>query len=196
MIKIGLTGGIAAGKSSICNLWQKLYNVAIFDADKTVHKIYNRADVIDVVSLIVPQAVQNYKINRVILGEIIKTQPDILDEIEEIIHPLVRLEERKASKIANSFGYDMIISDIPLLLENNLQNRYDYIVVVNSPLWLRRKRAMQRSNMSERKLQEIISRQVSDAQRIKAADFVINTSIGRAESVQNLKQIMYEIMGR
>jgi dephospho-CoA kinase len=194
MIKIGLTGGIAAGKSSVCRMWSALYNVPIFDADKAVHQIYNRSDVLEIMQLIVPQAVQNQTINRAILSEIIKQQPDILDEIEQIIHPLVRAAEKKAWKNANHFVSDMIISDIPLLFENNLEWRYDYVVVVNAPLWLRRKRAMQRPSMSERKLQEINRRQVSDYERKRRADFVINTSMGRAVTAQNIKQIMCEIM--
>ncbi len=193
MKKIAITGGIAAGKSTVCDLFAQLYHVPIFDADKCVHGLYEHSDVAQAMQLIVPNCLNEAgQIDRHKLSKAININPDLLEEIEDFIHPLVRQSEQRFMQYKHRFGCEMIISDIPLLFEKGMQDNYDAVIIVHSPLWLRQKRAMKRTNMNAQKWRSIIANQMTDAERLKMANletnFVINTNIGRAHMAEQVKQ--------
>jgi dephospho-CoA kinase len=191
MIKIGLTGGIASGKSTIAKMLHNFFYIPIFDADKAVHQLYHHPDVAKAMELIVPNCVNDEgKIERKILSKAINDNPDLIEEIEDFIHPLVRSKEQNFSNDMVRNGCGMIISEIPLLFESNAQDRYDMVVVAHAPLWLRKKRAMHRHHMNEQKWRSIIANQTNDSERLKKADFIIRTGLGKAHTACQVKQFM------
>jgi dephospho-CoA kinase len=191
MIRVGLTGGIAAGKSTIAKMLHDFFHIPIFDADKAVHQLYHHPDVAKGMELIVPNCVNDDgKVDRKILSKAISANPDLIEEIEDFIHPLVRSKEQNFIQDMVRNGCGIIASEIPLLFESNAQDRYDVVVLAHAPLWLRKKRAMHRYHMSEQKWRSIISNQTTDEVRLKRADFVIYTGLGKAQTALQVKQFM------
>ncbi len=193
MRKIAITGGIAAGKTTVCRVLIAQYHIPIFDADSCVHRLYSHPDVDDAMRIIAPNCVVGGQVDRQKLAQAINSNLDLLEEIEDFIHPMVRQCERDFERQATRQGCKLVISDIPLLFEKGVQNRYDASIVVHAPLWLRERRAMMRTNMNAQKWRTIIANQCSDAERLKRADFVIETSLGRAHTMIQIKQIMERI---
>ena len=97
MIKIGLTGSIGMGKTTTAGIFVK-HGCALWDADKTVHKLYSKGGIaVKAISEVFPTSVVNGSISRSELKVLLKEQPEKLKELEKIVHPMVRKEMRKFS---------------------------------------------------------------------------------------------------
>jgi dephospho-CoA kinase len=89
----------------------------------------------------------------------------------------------------------MMLSDIPLLYEAGVQRRYDIVLTVTAPLWLRRRRALARPGMTEAKLDAILARQWPDAERCKHADGIITAGGGFAHTHRQVSDWMKRLRG-
>ena len=141
MIKIGITGSLASGKSTVAKIISaKKY--PLFDADKVVKKIYQtnffKTKALKKLKLKNKKNIKN-KIKKIIS----KNKRSLVD-LEKIIHPIVRKEIRKFSKKNKSKKF--LIFEIPLLIESKLMKDYDKIIFVNSRKDLRLKRYLKRGN--------------------------------------------------
>ncbi len=195
MIHIGLTGGIASGKSTVARLF-RYHNVPVFDADATVHELYERADIIALVGNHFPSAIKDYAICRQSLGQLLQASPSSIVKLNALIHPLVRQEEQNFKKTHIALGTDTILTDIPLMVESNACSRYDVRLMTQAPLWLRKKRAFTRSaQMTDEKWQLILSKQVTDAERRKHMDGVIHTGLNKNYTMQQIKHWL-KLLGR
>ncbi len=190
---IGLTGGIASGKSTVASMFVQC-GAALFDTDKTVHHLYHTPNVIAYFTHHYPDAVKEGAICRKTLAAMIHEQPEILQMIEAFIHPLVQQQEQRFRRQEQRFGTRMIIVDIPLLVETDAQNRFDYTVLTHAPLWLRKQRAMRRPHMNEALWQMIIGKQLPDNVKRKTLDDCIYTGLGYAESMRQVKNIYHMLL--
>ena len=178
MIKIGITGSLASGKSTVAKIISaKKY--PLFDADKVVKKIYQtnffKTKALKKLKLKNKKNIKN-KIKKIIS----KNKRSLVD-LEKIIHPIVRKEIRKFSKKNKSKKF--LIFEIPLLIESKLMKDYDKIIFVNSRKDLRLKRYLKRVN--NRKIFDLLNkRQLPPAKKIKFSHYVINNN----NSLRNLKK--------
>jgi dephospho-CoA kinase len=191
MKKIAITGGIASGKSTLCEWLRTRYHLPVFDADATVHRLYHHPLIIEAITLLYPACITSEAtIDRRALARHISDHPDELDTLEDLFHPLVRRQETLFWQRCVRQGYALVFSDIPLLFETNSAYRYDAVMVADSPVWLRQRRAMQRPQMTQAKWRTIIRCQVDDATRRQGADFLIPTSIGKAHTAHALQSAL------
>ena len=183
---IGLTGGIATGKSTVANYLATTYNLPILDAD-----IYAR-DAVSVGSPILSQIAEKYgteiilndgNLNRVKLGEIIFNDPKERDWVESIIHPYVRSCFDKAIKESSA---NTLVLVIPLLFEANLENLVNEIWVVSCSPQQQQQRLIERNNLTLEQAAARINSQLPIAEKIARADVVLDNS-GNLESL--LQQI-------
>src|SRR5262249_30705516 len=104
--------------------------------------------------------------------------PDALKRLEEIIHPMVQEAERRFLAQALADGKKLAVLDIPLLFEKGGENRVDAVVVASAPPEVQRARVLGRPGMTSERLESILARQVSDGEKRRRADFVVDTSKG------------------
>jgi dephospho-CoA kinase len=172
MIIIGLTGSIAMGKSEVAKIFAA-EDAPVFDADKIVHDLYESAAGAALLHGIAPEATRHNRVDRVELSKLVMKNQSLLKQVETLVHAVVARERAAFLGEARAKGLDVVVLDVPLLFEKNLQRDVDVTVVVSAPEHVRRARALLRSDMSEAKLDMIISRQMSDLEKRKRADYVI-----------------------
>ena len=178
MIVVGLTGSIAMGKSQTASMFEEL-GIPVFDSDSAVHRLYAEGgEAIPEIGRLFPQAVSNGTVDRQILSKCVLGSAELLRQLEQIVHPLVRKHQRQFIDRCAQGGHPIAVLDIPLLLESEHQPDVDRIVVVSVPADMQRERALARPGMTEEKLDLILSRQMPDSQKRVLADFVVDTSMG------------------
>tara|TARA_B100002051_G_scaffold270519_1_gene303582 strand:+ start:532 stop:1095 length:564 start_codon:yes stop_codon:yes gene_type:complete len=170
MIKIGITGSLASGKTTVARkISSKKY--PLFDADKSVKRIYQSNTFKDkVYKKFKLKNISNIKYN--LKKEIFKNSKSLL-ELEKIIHPLVRKEIKRFS--SKNKKKHFLFFEIPLLIESKLMKNYDKIIFVNSKKKLRLKRFLKRGK-SKKIFKILDKRQLPPAKKIKFCDYVINNN--------------------
>ncbi|CBI75686.1 Dephospho-CoA kinase [Bartonella clarridgeiae 73] len=186
---IGLTGSIAMGKSTTADFFKQA-GVPVFSADEAVHQLYRNELTISLIERAFPGVIENGQVNRLKLSEILINNIEKLKILEEIIHPLVQKKEREFINIARQQKKKLVVLDIPLLFETKSENRVNSVVVVSSPPEIQKARAMNRPNMNEEKFLIINTKQVSDKQKRKYADFVIDTG----KDLENTRQQVLKVI--
>ena len=199
-IIIGLTGGVASGKTTISNFLKK-QNIPVHDSDAVVTSLYKNFSIELVCylrSIGLAKAIKQKKIDKNVLrGEVLNNKSK-LKKLEKFVHNKVKLSRNKFIKKNKLLRKKIITLDIPLLFENKLENICDYIFLAYSPLKLRIFRALRRKNMSKNTLNKIIKLQMPDKLKITKSDFVINTATDKTnsnkqalEAIRVIKSIKY-----
>jgi dephospho-CoA kinase len=176
MFVLGLTGSIGMGKTTTAGFFAQA-GVPVYDADTVVHQLYE-GEAVPLIEAAFPGTTRAGKVDRNSLAASVLDNPDALRKLEAIVHPLVRAIECRFLEEAEANGAPVVVLDIPLLLETRAEKETDAVVVVSAPADAQRARAMQRSGMTEQKLEAILRQQMPDAEKRRRADFVVDTSQG------------------
>jgi len=170
-MKIGLTGGIGSGKTTVCRVFSTL-GIAVFDSDKEAQIIISSdASVADSLNSITGVNLFSSGIlDRKLLANIIFNDGEMLRRVNELIHPLVfgRFEEWTAKQKS-----PYVILETAILFESGAWKIVDKTVAVAAPVEERIRRASSRSNLPESEIRERIKNQIDDKERIARSDFVI-----------------------
>lgn len=177
MIKLGLTGNICAGKSTAENVFKK-NNVPVIDADTIVHLLLANDETViqQVKELFEPNNIfdENNKIDRKILGQLVFQDEQKRKELEKILHPRVitLIEE---FFIANR-DKPLAVASLALLFEAKLTYLFDKSLLITVDEKIQIERLMARNNYSKEEASSRINAQLSQEEKIKKADFIINNS--------------------
>ena len=114
--------------------------------------------------------------DRTKLAAMVLNDSGALARLEAIVHPLVSLSTDKFLADAQAHGAEVVVLDVPLLFEANLECRCDAVVVVSAPTEIQRRRALERPGMTEEKFTAILAKQLSDAEKRRRADFILDSS--------------------
>lgn len=174
MLIIGLTGSIGMGKSAAAAGFTKL-GIPVFDADAEVHALYAGPLAADIERAF-PGTTAKGAVDRTKLSAALLAAPHRFKELEAIVHPRVRASERAFVQSAHHAGQRLVVLEIPLLFESKAQATVDVVVVVSAPVEIQRRRVLARPGMTPAKLDAILARQFSDADKRRAAYFVVDTS--------------------
>jgi len=191
MLLLGLTGSIGMGKSTTAKLFEEA-GVPVYDADATVHKIYE-GEAVPAVEAAFPGSTANGKVDRQKLSAMVVNNADAMKRLETIVHPMLRSHQLKFLSDAESNGAPVAVLDIPLLYETGGEGRVDAVVVVTTTPEVQRARILARENMTPDKLDAILSRQLPDAEKRARADFVVDTSHGLDPVRQRIGEILREV---
>ena len=187
MLKIGLTGGIGCGKTTVANLFAEL-GVPLIDTDEIAHDIVEPGKpALDLLEVhFGKQIIASGSLDRAALREIVFSDPEQKKHLESILHPLVYQEiQRQLDKLLGNYA----IISIPLLLETKMQSFVDRILVVDCPVEWQINRVKNRDQLSVQRIQSIISTQVSREQRLSAADDIIDNSSTPQQLAEQVKKL-------
>ncbi|MTI44399.1 dephospho-CoA kinase [Roseibium hamelinense] len=194
MIRIGLTGSIGMGKSTTARMFAE-QGVPVYDADASVHRLYEGAAV-PLVEAQFPGTTADGKVDRKLLSEYVVGKPNEMKKLEAIIHPLVKQEENAFLANARKAERSAVVLDIPLLIESGALNRVDLIVVVTADPDIQKRRVMDRPGMTDQTFRAILSKQMPDAEKRRRAHFIIDTGLGIDAAQRAVKSILRAIAGR
>ena len=181
MIVVGVTGSIAAGKSTVARAFAE-YGAAVFDADAEVWRFYQGEGFARMQALF-PGAVVDGRIDRARLSALAAEDRDALKALETLVHPAVAARRRSFLDAAEARGVRVAAAEIPLLFETGGEAGVDVVLVVDAPVSERRGRALQRSAMTDEKFDAIEARQTPPAEKRRRAHFIIE-AIGAVEGTR------------
>ena len=185
VIKVGITGSIGMGKSTVSSIFRN-NDIKVWDADFEVHNLYKKGkEGYNSIISIYPELKDKVEINRKKVSNLLKEKKIDLKLIEEIIHPLlIRSREEFIKKNKKD---KFLIFDIPLLYETKAYIWLDYVINVFCSKKNQIEKKKKRENFDIKKINYLISKQISVNQKNKKADYVINTD-------QDLKQVERQVI--
>jgi dephospho-CoA kinase len=192
MIIVGLTGSIGMGKSAVAAMFIRA-GVPLFDADRAVHQLQAPGGaLLTQIEARFPGTTGPAGVDRQKLGAAVFGNADALKALERIVHPAVAALRRDFLRRHRS--RPIVVLDIPLLFEKRGWKSVDQILVVSAPAWKQRKRVLARPGMSYAKFAKIRKLQLSDAQKRKRADYIINTGCLRVATNAEVRQVIACLM--
>lgn len=194
MIILGLTGSIAMGKSAAAHAFRFL-GVPVHDADACVHDLLGPGGAaVAAVAAVFPDTQSGDHIDRQALAAKVFKRDDessaALKVLEDILHPLVRQDERTFLGFHARARTKVVLLDIPLLFETGAENRCDAVVVVSAGRMVQRQRALRRFAMTTERFETILCHQTPDLIKRRHADFVVNTGGTKGAALRQIKKIV------
>ncbi|OLA94307.1 MAG: dephospho-CoA kinase [Candidatus Melainabacteria bacterium LEY3_CP_29_8] len=190
MIKIGLTGNIASGKTFSENIF-KSYGINVISADDIVHDLLkNDKNVIKKVTNIFPKAdiFENNLLSRKKIAKIVFNSKDLRKKLEKILHKEVI--EKINDFFEKNKNENTAIASVPLLFEAKLQNMFDVIIFIQANENIRLKRLMNRNNYSKEFAKKIMDAQMNEDLKLPLSNFIIENNQDEAY----LKKQIHEII--
>jgi dephospho-CoA kinase len=184
---VGLTGGIGSGKSLAAQFFSQL-GALVIDADQLARSVIERgSEGFDEVLLRFGDTVlKNGDIDRVALGQIIFENPQAKKDLEEIIHPRIRAEFEEA--VASLNPGQIMVYEIPLLVETNAADRFDFVITVESDADLRKQRLRARG-MFHSDIEKRMASQATEEQRRAIADCVLTNDGSEDELLRQVENV-------
>jgi dephospho-CoA kinase len=185
MLKVGLTGGIGSGKSTVAKMFEEL-GIPIYEADKRAKELQNqeplKAKIEEVFGADI--YIEN-ELNRKALAQIVFSNNEKLEQLNQIVHPPVAIDfDNWLSKQSSEY----IIKEAAIIFEIKAESQYDKVILVTAPKDVRIGRVMQRDSVNKKDVEARIKNQLSDKEKIKKADFII-TNIDLQETQKQVKKI-------
>jgi len=176
MFLLGLTGSMGMGKSTTAKLFAEA-GVPVYDADATVHKVYE-SEAVSAIEAAFPGTTTPQGVDRRKLSAAVVNNPEAMKRLETIVHPMLRSHQQEFLASAEASGAPVAVLDVPLLFETGGDKRVDAVVVVTTSPEVQRERILARDDMTPDKLDAILARQMPDAEKRARADFLVDTSHG------------------
>ncbi len=174
LLKIGVTGGIGSGKSTVCRLFSMLGR-HVYDSDLRARELMSSdAELIESIKKrFGAMAYTGTEPDRAWLAEAVFKDKGALAALNGLVHPAVMRDFGHVAAKLEKAGAPYIIMESAIIFENNLQAELDYVVTVSAPAELRIERAMKRDGAAREKIEARMGNQMTDAEREQIADFVI-----------------------
>jgi len=192
MFLLGLTGSIGMGKSTTAQMFAD-EGCAVWDADAAVHRLYAKEGAATaVIRDVMPDAIEDGAVSRTALKDMIAKNPDVLKQIERIVHPLVS-EDRAA--FLESTQADIVVLDIPLLFETGGDARMDAIACVIVSPEIQQERVLARGTMTLSQFEAIRAKQLLAKDKAARSDYVITTDTLEHARAQ-VQNVVADIRGK
>ena len=193
MILVGLTGSIGMGKSTTASMFKK-HNFAVYNADDTVHYVYeNDPIIIEKINQVFPGSKAGGKVNRVFLMDELNKYPKKFKDLEAIIHPALRQYQISFIKTKIEEGKFGCILDIPLLFETGGEKYVDTTIVVCASEKNQYERVVEQRSVPIDIFEKIKSQQMPDQEKIEKAHFIISTNDNLEMTKKEVEKIVNQI---
>ena len=196
MLKVGLTGGIATGKSFVLSVLREL-GCEVMDADQTAREVVESGQPAfnEIVAHFGQEVVgEDGKLNRGKLGAIIFNNPAEREKLNSIVHPRVfEAQARWMVEVERRNPQAIVVIDAALMIETGSYRRFDQIVVVHCEPDIQLQRLMERNNLTQEEAMARISSQMPSAEKLKFSDFAINTSLGFDDTRRQIESLYEQL---
>jgi len=196
-VTVALTGGICSGKNVVSECFEK-FGCLVIDTDKVVHDLYKNnknmnKEILDVFGGSVLDS--NGNISKRKIAEIVFNDKNALDRLNKIVHPKVKeYLSYQADRLKRENYKGCLIIVAPLLVEAGMAKKYDFVVVVVADEQKRINRSVERDGLSDEEVKLRINAQLTDRERIKYANFVIDNNNSIEKTNEQVEQIYQEII--
>jgi len=196
MLRVGLTGGIASGKSTVGGMFVEL-GARLIDADPIVHELFRPGEAVNqaVVAAFGERVrAADGSIDRAVLGETVFNNPQARERLNSIVHPAVIQKQKDwlddlATREPDAVG----IVDAALMIEVGTYRNYQKLIVVVCSLGEQRKRLRQRSGLSDEQIEARIRSQMPMEEKAKYADYVIDNSGSLDDTRRQVESVFREL---
>lgn len=192
MIRIGITGGMGAGKSVISEMMRCL-GIPVYDADIASKKILNSNTKVktQLIELLGEEIFSNGQLNRPLMAQLIFNNNELLLKTNAIIHPAVFDDFIAWSEAQNK---EVVACETAILFESGMVSYFDSILMVSAPLEIRIERCLKRNNFTREQVLERIAKQMDESKKTELSDFVIDNDNRKALYPQ-LKNFLNNLKG-
>jgi dephospho-CoA kinase len=197
MLKVGLTGGIASGKSTVSRIFAR-FGAKVLDADEVAREVllpgqpaWTRLRQAFGHEFFHPDGT----VKRKQLRKLVFAHPEKRNQLNSIVHPEVMKEINRRSEIlSSSVQTEVLLVDVPLLLEVGVANRFDKIVVVYVSENVQINRLLQRDGISEEEAKQALKVQIALSKKVEQADYVIDNSGTLEETLAQVEKVWEELL--
>jgi len=177
MLRIGITGGIGSGKTTVAKIFEVL-GVPVYYADDAAKKLMNEDEALQqkIIAAFGADIFEDKKLNRARLASIIFNDPEKLSLLNSIVHPATIADAEKWMKQFSKAGSKktaFAIKEAALIFESGAQNKLDYVIGVHAPYKLRLQRAMLRDNLTKDEVESRMEKQMDETKKMNLCNFII-----------------------
>ncbi len=192
MIRVGLTGGICTGKTTVARMFRKL-GAPVISADTVVHSLLKKNNSIKnkLIKTFGKEIVSNAgDISRQQLADTVFHDEKKLKRLTAILYPEVRNTiQKKFSDYEKANRYPVTVAEVPMLIEGGALHLYDVIIVVTASYENQLKRSLKKGGISKKNLNDRIKHQMDLREKIKYADYVIDNDGAKVTTLEQVKKI-------
>lgn len=190
MKKVGITGGIASGKSVVSRILE-VSGYPVFYSDSAAKQVVNESAELklSISELLGKEAYAGDKLDAAYVASIVFHNPALLESLNKIIHPVVRQKFQEWTEDQDS---DLVFNEAAILFETGGYLNFDATILVTAPLELRIERAAKRDRSEREEVIKRINRQWTDEQKIPLATYVINND-DRTPVIDQIESILYSL---
>lgn len=195
--KVAVTGGLASGKSSVCQIL-KSYGAYVVSADEIVHRLLSPETEIGkkVILELGPEILVNQKIDRKKVAEKTFSDPQRLQNLEKLLHPAVLNEiKERYQQIRTDPRYTLFVAEIPLLYESEGHRAFDFVIAVVADEEFSRSRFEKSTGYLTDEYERRMQRQLPLHEKAARADFVIKNNASMEDLKKSVKEVYQTIKG-
>lgn len=185
MLKVGITGGIGSGKTTVCGIFEAL-GIPVYNADSRA-KYLMQHDPVLITAIVNEFGDKVYdeqqNLNRELLAEIVFSDETKLKKLNSMVHPAVFKDHALWLESLKEKNIPYTLKEAALLVETGAYKRLDKLIVVTAPIEKRLKRITTRDKTSEKKVMDRVNAQLNDEAKLKVANFII-VNDGSLEELQ------------
>jgi dephospho-CoA kinase len=197
MLKVGLTGGIASGKSTVSKIFAS-FGAKVLDADEVAREVllpgqpaWTRLRQVFGEGFFHPDGT----VKRKQLRKLVFADPEKRSQLNAIVHPEVMREINRRSEVLSSSAQNgVLLVDVPLLLEVGVANRFDKVVVVYVSESVQINRLQQRDGISEEEAKQALKVQMALSKKVEQADYLIDNSGTLEETLAQVEKVWDELL--
>ena len=194
MWRIGLTGSMATGKSTVLKAFAHL-DVPVFSADQAVAELY-ADEAVGPVEALFPGVARDGQIDRTLLSQRLAADPSGFQRLEAVVHPMVRARIARFMDGAEQVGQVLAVVEVPLLFESGYDYGFDAVAVTWVDEAMQRQRALARPGMSVEKLDTMLARQMPQADKKARATYLFDTGMAIAKTVDMVTALVAAIRAK
>jgi len=171
MLRIGLTGGIGSGKSTVARIFEVL-GIPVYYADEAARRLMNEDEGLkaQIIAAFGPQSYSNGVLNRAFLAAEVFNAKEKLERLNALVHPITIADSQQWMQRQTT---PYAIKEAALIFESGTQRYLDYVIGVSAPVSLRILRTTRRDKSAKEKVEAVINRQLDESIKMKLCDFVI-----------------------
>lgn len=190
-IIIGITGGIGSGKSTVAKLFEQKGIPVYYSDDRAKALMNENIEVIDQLKTEFGEEVyKNGHLDRAYLASMTFSNPEKLIKLNAIVHPAVFRDNEEWTKAQHS---PIVMKEAAIMIESGSYRLLDELIVVSANEAVRIQRVLERDNTSREAVEARINNQLSEEERLKYADYIIENNLGLTELAQEVERVYQEI---